>query len=190
LGHLLEQHGDVDGALAAYALAEQRGDPGGAFRLGQLLEEQGCLAEAQDAYERAGQCGGGELAERARAALAKISELTEAETDGPVEDSSSLAEEAAPDGPVEDSSSLAEEAAPDGPVEDSSSLAEEAAPDGPVEDSSSLADEPGPGLAATSTNAVPTVEDPSPVSVKPEAEQRPVWHGASCDAGPLRPTVA
>jgi tetratricopeptide (TPR) repeat protein len=59
LGALLAKDGDVDGAMAVYYQAAQRGDPASAFSLGALLEAQGETESAMAAYRRAG--AGGEL---------------------------------------------------------------------------------------------------------------------------------
>jgi peptidoglycan hydrolase-like protein with peptidoglycan-binding domain len=53
LGVLLEADGDLAGAQASYARADESGHGAGASRLGRLLEERRALAEAEAAYRRA-----------------------------------------------------------------------------------------------------------------------------------------
>lgn len=57
LGVLLEERGDLEGALAAYRRADRRGDVNGSFNLGCLLSEMGDPAGAQDALQRADERG-------------------------------------------------------------------------------------------------------------------------------------
>ena len=71
---LLEQQGDLDGALSAYRRADQRGDANGSFNLGLLLAGRGDLSGAQDAYRRATERGDSDVVERARSALAELRE--------------------------------------------------------------------------------------------------------------------
>ncbi len=53
LGALLEQQGDLSGAMDAYRRADERGDSMGAYSLGVLLERDGDLSGAKAAYRRA-----------------------------------------------------------------------------------------------------------------------------------------
>jgi peptidoglycan hydrolase-like protein with peptidoglycan-binding domain/tetratricopeptide (TPR) repeat protein len=53
LGARLMDQGDLAGAIRAFRVADERGDPGGASNLGVLLEDQGDLAAAEAAYRRA-----------------------------------------------------------------------------------------------------------------------------------------
>jgi tetratricopeptide (TPR) repeat protein len=52
-GRLLESQGDLDGAEAAFRLAEQNGDADGALCLGILLRKRGDIAGAHAVYQRA-----------------------------------------------------------------------------------------------------------------------------------------
>ena len=57
LGLLLEAHGSLVEAQAAYGRADDRGHGAAASNLGRLLEQQGKLSEAEAAYRRADQRG-------------------------------------------------------------------------------------------------------------------------------------
>jgi Flp pilus assembly protein TadD len=57
LGVMLQQQGDVGGAIAAYKRAEQRGDPDAAFNLGVILYESGDLDGAEASWRRSVQRG-------------------------------------------------------------------------------------------------------------------------------------
>lgn len=57
LGVLLEQRGDLEGALAAYGRADRRGDVDGSFNLGCLLAEMGDVPGAIAALRRADERG-------------------------------------------------------------------------------------------------------------------------------------
>jgi peptidoglycan hydrolase-like protein with peptidoglycan-binding domain len=59
LGQRFEEHGDVNGAVAAYRRADERGDAAAAFHLAALLGQRGARAEAEAAYRRADQRGHG-----------------------------------------------------------------------------------------------------------------------------------
>lgn len=62
VGVLLEEGGDLQGALAAYRRADRRGDVNGSFNLGCLLAEMGDLPGAQEALRRADERGDGAAA--------------------------------------------------------------------------------------------------------------------------------
>jgi tetratricopeptide (TPR) repeat protein len=66
LGVVLEQQGNLDGALDAYRRADQRGDANGAFNLGVLLAQSGDPSGAQAAYRRALERGEGQIADNRR----------------------------------------------------------------------------------------------------------------------------
>jgi tetratricopeptide (TPR) repeat protein len=57
LGVLLEQRGDVDGAIAAFQGADELGHSGAASSLGLLLEQRGEVDGALGAYRRADERG-------------------------------------------------------------------------------------------------------------------------------------
>ena len=56
-GLILEDQGDVDGAIAAYEGADEQGHAASASNLGVLLEERGATAAAEAAYRRADERG-------------------------------------------------------------------------------------------------------------------------------------
>jgi TPR repeat protein len=74
LGVLLEQQGDLEGALAAYRRADERGDANGSFNLGLFLAHRGDLTGANEAYRRAVERGDPDVVDRARSALAELRE--------------------------------------------------------------------------------------------------------------------
>jgi tetratricopeptide (TPR) repeat protein len=69
---LLERQGAIDGALAAYRRADERGDASGAFNLGLLLARDGLLDGARAAYRRAAERGDPDVQQRAAQAAADI----------------------------------------------------------------------------------------------------------------------
>ena len=69
---MLAERDDLAGAEAAYSRADQRGDAGGAFNLGELLLRRNDLLGAEAAYQRAYRRGHGEVSQMAEAALAHL----------------------------------------------------------------------------------------------------------------------
>ena len=57
LGVLLDEHGDVNGAVRAYRFADQRGHAAAACNLGAILAEHGDASGAEEAFNRANQRG-------------------------------------------------------------------------------------------------------------------------------------